>query len=159
MGLVVETARIVFLQHVLCKTFTFEVFWGASKHPSEATFLNASQSKPLLLSRVMKIAELSLAKAPEQRFCMEGSTFLHVVSKKHSVGSPGALGPPWAAWASFGTHPPCGLSGALEPSGAVLGLSESPASPGQPQTAPYSPWTASDNPREPLTVPDTTRQP
>ena len=61
-----------FLQHVLCKTFTFEVFWGASKHPSEGTFLNASQSKPLLFSRVVKIAELSVAKASEQWFCVEG---------------------------------------------------------------------------------------
>ena len=65
-----------FLQHVLCKTFTFEVFWGASKHPSEGTFLNASQSKPLLLSRVVKIAELSVANSSEQWFCLEGFMFL-----------------------------------------------------------------------------------
>ena len=91
-----------FLQHVLCKTFTFEVFWGASKLPSEGTFLNASQSKPLLLSRVVKIAELSVAKASEQWFCVEGFMFLYVVLKRHSIGSPGALGPTGPPGLQFG---------------------------------------------------------
>ena len=63
----------------LMQNLSFEVFWGASKLPSEGTFLNASQSKPLLLSRVVKIAELSVAKASEQWFCVEGFMFLYVV--------------------------------------------------------------------------------
>ena len=123
MGSIRRRVKSVFLQQVLCKTFTFEVFRGASKHPSEATFLNASQPKPTLLSPVMKIAELSFAKASEQRFCMEGYAFLYVVSSRYPVGSPGALGSPGPPGLHFGPY--LGLSGAiwgyLGLSGAVWG--------------------------------------
>ena len=50
-----------FSQHLLCNTSYFEVFWSASKHPSDATCLNASQSKHLLLSRVVEIAEINIS--------------------------------------------------------------------------------------------------
>ena len=102
LGSIRRRLKSVFLQHVLYKTFTFEVFRGASKHPSEATFLNASQSKPTLLSPVMKTAELSFAKASEQRFCIEGYAFIYVVSSRYPVGSPGSLGSPGPPGPHFG---------------------------------------------------------
>ena len=150
MGSIRRRVKSVFLQQVLCKTFTFEVFRGASKHPSETTFLNASQSKPTLLSPVMKIAELSFAKASEQRFCMEGYAFLYVVSSRYPVGCPGALGSPGPPGPHFGLSWPVWSLGAQIAQG----------SPRKAQRAPDSTRSAeivSDSPREPQIARDSPR--